>query len=260
MWCERIKDRLEGLRREVAALGPCGPAAAGLGPPLRDPEDIEAFLRAGFHECLGEGVGDHAAALAFALSGARAAREARGGPVLFCALRGSRQEAGQLYAPGVLAHGLGPRDLLCVSVARETELYWAAEESLAARGLAAIVLDGGGQERRYDFTISRRLKLRVERSAVPLFLVRPWRGEGASAATARWRVARLPSLPEAIEASRQPLVGRPRFCLRLERGPTLHHRSWEFAYDTSGRFRLAAPLADGPADSRPHRQAGAKAA
>lgn len=257
---QKIKqDPLEGLKREVAVLEGCGPRALKSCPPLRNTHDLEALLRSGFHECMGESAGDHAAALAFALSGAGFRQEMMGGPLLFCVLRWAQQETGLLHAPGLRVHGLHPDGLLWVNVEGETELYWAAEECLSASGLAAIVLDGGSGERHYDFTISRRLKLRVERSAVPLFLVRNWRGQGPSAAAARWRVSRLPSAPDPLDVPRQPLIGQPRFRLRLERGPAFPNQSWEFEYDASGGFHLATPLADRPSGSRPQRAAASAA-
>lgn len=253
------QERLEGLKREIGAYDARTFAAHGSLDFDHGLQALEELFRTGFHECLGHGAGDHLATLGFALSCAGLAREATGKSVLYAALNGERQETGRLYAPGMRACGLAPEDLLHVTVRSEKELYWVAEEGLESAAIAALVLCAGGREKLYDFTISRRLKLRVEKSSLPLFLVRSWRGGGASAATARWRISRLPSAPDPLAVPRQPLLGRTRFRLHLERGPLFRHQSWEFEYDATGGFRLAAALADGPADERA-RSPGSRAA
>ncbi|RMF04518.1 MAG: hypothetical protein D6773_06325 [Alphaproteobacteria bacterium] len=233
------EERLAALRRAIAPLTPTGlPEAAG---------DPLSLLACGFHECAGERSVDHAAALAFVLSCAALAQRPGDMPVLFCMLRGETQETGRLYPPALAGCGLRAEDLLYVSATRERDLYWVGEEALSTGGLSAVVLCTGNRERIYDFTIARRLKLRSERTAIPLFLLRPWQSGGASAATARWRVSRCPGLPDPLQVPRHSLLGRARFRLRLERGPLFRHDIWEFAYDdAAGHFCLAAGLAHRP--------------
>ncbi|GBE44206.1 hypothetical protein BMS3Bbin10_02296 [bacterium BMS3Bbin10] len=247
MACKRNKkENLKSPKREVSALKACEFARGYSEPAGADGREIGHFLTRGFHECLGEGRGDHAAALAFALSCAGLGQRETAKPVLYCAHSGERQETGALHAPGAMRQGVDLDRLLCVRAARERDVYWVAEQGLSCPGIAAIVLSLGAWERLYDFTISRRLKLRAERAGIPLFMIRHWRRGGASAAAARWRISALPGAPASFAGSRMPLVSSPRFRLRLERGVFLKPRSWEFEYDASGRFHLASPLAHGP--------------
>ncbi len=204
------------------------------------------LLTRGFHECLGEGLGDLSSTLGFALSTVALCQKQSSRPVLWAHFAGDTQEHGVLYGLRVSAHGLRAQDLLCVNVKKEQELYWVAEESLKSDSLAAILIAMGNRERRYNFTISRRLKLQCEKRKTPLFFLRHWSQCGATAATARWRVSRLPSVTEPLSVPGQPLIGAARLRLTLERSQAHPPQSWEFGYDTSGGFCLAHPLADRP--------------
>lgn len=247
MLCKQNKKEiLKSLKREVPALEACQLAKGRSEPAGAKGREIEYFLRRGFHECLGEGQGDHAAALAFGLSCAGIRQQEKTKPVLYCAHSPERQETGALYAPGAALQGIGLDRLVCVRAAHERDVYWVAEQGLLSSGLAAIVLVLGAYERLYDFTISRRLKLRAEKAGIPVLMIRHWRREGASAAAARWRISSLPGAPAPFAGPRTPLVSNPRFRLRLERGVFLKPQTWEFEYDASGRFHLASPLAHGP--------------
>lgn len=77
-----------------------------------------------------------------------------------------------LYGAGLHRFGLDPGRVLLFAAPSEKALLWAAEQaaSCPAWGGAIIVL--GQREKLYGFTVSRRLKLRQQRSGVPLFLVR----------------------------------------------------------------------------------------
>ena len=214
----------------------------------------QAMLHAGLHECLGQGPGDWPSVLGFALSAAgRAARE-RGKPVFILKLKNRLQELGQIYGFGLAAFGLDPKHVITVSVAREKELLWAAEEIVSSEAAGAIVAELGAKEGLYGFPASRRLKLRAETSKAPIFVLRHWSQGGATAAHARWRIARLPSGAE-ITTPGAPLLGAPRLSVRVERCQILPpSTSWEMESHASHGFRVAALLANGASGASPSRQ------
>jgi hypothetical protein len=103
-------------------------------------------------------------------------------------LSGEERERGMIYGAGLDGLGVDPAKI-CLVVARdEKSLLWAAEEAASCPALAASIITLSRSEKLYGFTESRRLKLRQEKSGVPLFIVRSQPRE-ASAASARWRVA-----------------------------------------------------------------------
>jgi hypothetical protein len=212
------------------------------------------ILQTGLHECLGQGPGDWPSVLGFALSAAgRAAREC-GKPVFILKLKNNLQELGRLYGFGLAAFGLAPENVLVVSVAREKELLWAAEEIVSSGAAGATIAELGAREGLYGFSASRRLKLRTERSKAPIFVLRHWSQGGATAAHARWRIARLPSGAE-ITTPGTPLLGAPRLSVRVERCQILPpSTSWEMESHASHGFRVAAILANGAPGASPSRQ------
>jgi protein ImuA len=249
-----LQDRIRRIERGGAArhgVLPFGAAA------------LDAALPGGglalgaLHEILGAGADeeDGAAAAGFAAgiagrSGASAdclhkQGLAGGGLVLWCLKRGD------LYGPGLAAHGLDPVRIVRVIAARDDDLLWALEEGLRAPGLAAVV----GEIGRLPMVAGRRLQLAAERSGIPALLLRRWHtgGEAAaerarpSAAVTRWRIAPLPALPQAGE----PGIGRPRWRVELLRCRGAEPAQWitEVA-DESGLVRLPAELADRPAAPR----------
>ncbi len=212
------------------------------------------MLRAGLHECLGEGPGDWPCTLGFALSAAKRSGDAanlrsssaeRGSankPLFILRLKAGLQEFGGLYGHGLAAFGLDAASAIAVTAASEKDLLWAAEEIAQSQAARAVIAALEPQEKLYGFPASLRLKLRAGKT--PVFLLRHWRQEGATAAHSRWRLARRPSPPEAL-APGFMLPGPPRLCARLERGQGLPLSSWEMEYHAPDGFGLAALLADG---------------
>lgn len=203
------------------------------------------------HEILGAGPDeeDGAAAAGFIAGIAgRLGGKLPGGLVLWCL------KQRDLYGPGLAAHGLDPARIVLVRAARDDDLLWTIEEGLRCPGVAAVV----GEIGRLPMVAGRRLQLAAERSGIPALLLRRWRtgAEAAaergrpSAAVTRWRIAQLPSLPEAGE----PGIGRPRWRVELLRcrGADAACLSWDLEVaDASGAVHLPAGLADRPA--APHR-------
>jgi protein ImuA len=217
------------------------------------------------HEIMGAGADeeDAAAAAGFAvgIAGRLSAvdslqkqRDAAGsGTILWCLKRGD------LYGPGLAAHGLDPARIVLVRAVRDDDILWALEEGLRTSsslgGIAAVI----GEIGRLPMVAGRRLQLAAERSGIPALLLRRWRtgaqaaAERArpSAAVTRWRIAPLPSWPEAGEPGPAGLIGQPRWRVELLRCRGAEPAAWNMEVaDASGLVRLSAELADRPAAPR----------
>jgi hypothetical protein len=208
--------------------------------------DPRRWLRSGFHELLAATPGDEAVTLAFTLSLAAWAAAQTGKGICFCGTASDAQERGQLYGHGLTTLGVTPGRIITVTAPGEKHLLWTLEEAVTSGAFGAVVGALPAGERFYGFAASRRLKLRTTAKVTPLFLIRHWSGEGATAAHGRWRVGNLPSQPE-VERSGVPLVGAPRLHLSLERMGGLLPQHWEVAFDVTRGFDLVSFLADGPA-------------
>jgi hypothetical protein len=190
----------------------------------------------------------------FCLVGGRAWRPRKREAGLHLKLNNNLYELGQLYGFGLSVFGLDPRHVTMVSVPREKELLWAAEEIASSGAAGAIVAELGAKEGLYGFSASRRLKLRTETSKTPIFIVRHWSQGGATAAHSRWRIARLPSSAE-VKIPGSALLGVPRLSAMIERCQTVPpSTSWEMECHASHGFRVATLLANGasgtPSSSR----------
>jgi protein ImuA len=222
-------------------------AFAGPGPKKTRVLSPETMLQTGLHECLGQGPGDWPSLLGFVLSAAGRAVRETGKPVFILRLSNNLQELGQLYGFGLAAFGLDPKRVICVSVPREKELLWAAEEVVASESAGAVIAELGVKEGLYGFSESRRLKLRTETSKTPVFVLRHWSQGGASAAHSRWRVARLASGAE-VKTPGSALLGAPRLSALVERCQTLPPSTvWEMESHASHGFGVASLLANGAA-------------
>src|SRR5579872_2485556 len=190
-----LQERIRRIERDGAACH--GVLPFGIAAIDRTLPDGGLALGA-VHEILGTGADeeDGAAAAGF-IAGivGRLASGPRIGSVLWC-LKGR-----DLYGLGLAEHGLDPARIAIVRATRDDDLLWALEEGLRSPGIAAVV----GEIGRLPMVAGRRLQLAAERSGIPAFLLRRWRtgAEAAaernrpSAAMTRWRVAPLPSLPDA---------------------------------------------------------------
>ncbi len=238
---EKARD-LKALRKQINALD--------LGRVCLEEQQTsphpEHMLKHGFHECVGQDEQDFSTVLGFALAAAGRVQTDCSKPVLVCTLAGNAQEYGALYPCGLSAFGIDFKDVLSVEVNKEPDLYWVAEECLSSDALSAVILTGGYQEKSYDFTISRRLKLRSEESTVPLYLIRNWKQSDATAANGRWRVRRMASSENALVPPGRALPGSPRFQVQLEKPVSSSNQVWIYEYDATCGFRLAAPLANRP--------------
>lgn len=251
-----LRRYIDERERVVSTARP----AVSLGADELDARLPEGGLALGaLHECVPAGHGDFAATLGFALALAARALSARPGFVLCAIPAHCGFEQGIVHAPGLAAFGLDPDRFIEVGVPKTRAMLWVMEEGLAAgeegrRALAAVIGVEAGRD--YDFTASRRLAMRAERSGATAFLVRAHTANaigGASAAATRWRVATEPhadephaALPDgARRHGNSPGVGAPRWAVSLvksKRGMPGHRQVVEWDHETLS-FRMAAALA-----------------
>jgi protein ImuA len=203
------------------------------------------------HEIMGVGADEEDGAGAAGFAAGIAGRIA-GGLVLWAVKRGD------LYGPGLAAHGLDPARIVRVAAPRDGDILRVLEEGLRPSNslghppgsIAAVI----GEVGRLPMIAGRRLQLAAERSGVTAFLLRRWHsGDAAnaergrpSAAMTRWRVASLPSLP-----GDEPGIGQPRWRVDMLRCRGAEPAAWTVEVaDASGLVRLSAALADRPAAPR----------
>lgn len=115
-----------------------------------------------------------------------------GGTILWCR-RSTCQSMGSPsdappYAPALSAW-FDPARLLMVAARRDEDLFWAMEEGLRCRGIAAVL----GETRAADPTAGRRLSLAAEKNGVPALLLRAQPAPPQSACATRWRISSAPS-------------------------------------------------------------------
>ena len=250
----RRQEIFETLRNRFGAEAGGLRALADPGETKTRSSSPHMILQTGLHECLAQGPGDWPSVLGFALSAAGCAARECGKPVFILKLKNNLQELGRLYGFGLAAFGLDPENVIVVSVAREKELLWAAEEIVSSSAAGAIIAELGAKEGLYSFSASRRLKLRTETSKAPIFVLRHWSQGGPTAAHARWRIARRPSGVE-IKTPGSALLGASRLSAMVERSQILPPSTvWEMESHASHGFCVPALLANGATSASPSRQ------
>ncbi|MCB1464256.1 MAG: inducible mutagenesis protein A [Nitratireductor sp.] len=278
---------LSGLVRPLALVRPeqgalpvghvAGHVAVSLGAGELDASLPDRGLALGaLHECVPAGHGDFAAALGFSLALAarvvsKCAADARPGGVLWVFPTHCGFEQGRLHAPGLMAFGLDPARFIEVGVQKTRAMLWVMEEGLSTGALAAVI--GVETGRDYDFTASRRLAMRAERSGVTALLIRACKqadgsGGASTAATTRWRIATEPHAhqlgaagPRIGQGHENPGVGAPRWAVSLiksKRGMPGHRQVVEWDHETLS-FRMAAALAGRTPVSQNRRGTGEQA-
>jgi len=191
---------------------------------------------------------DLASALAFALSRAIEAAEGRsdGRPVAMVSTPLFDHERGRLFGWGARGLGLDPARLLLIRARREPEALWAFEEALKSGAAAAVI----GALDRPAFVATRRLDFAARAGQTSGFVLRAGPAGDLSAARLRWRVAAEPSAPHPFDP-RAPGAAR----LRAELVRSRDGKNGRFLLeqdDETGRFRLAAGLADHGLAPQPH--------
>ena len=158
------------------------------------------------------------------------------GPIYIVTTK-SNLASGSLHGHGLKALGLDPRRLTFIEAQKETEAFWAIEETLRS-GAAQIV--AGIIAQALDLKKSQRLSLSAREARRPLLLLRPPKAAVASAAETRWRIAAAPAHRESSGA----LIGwRWQVMLERCRNGSVGEFVLEWSH-ASHRFGLAAALAD----------------
>jgi protein ImuA len=191
---------------------------------------------------------DLACTLAFALSRAIEAAEGRGDdrPVVMVSTPLFDHERGRLFGWGARGLGLDPPRLLLIRARREPEALWAFEEALKSGAAAAVI----GALDRPAFVATRRLDFAARSGQACGFVLRAGPAGDLSAARLRWRVAAEPSAVHPFDP-RAPGAAR----LRAELVRSRDGKSGQFLLEqdhATGRFRLAAGLADHGLAPQPH--------
>jgi protein ImuA len=159
------------------------------------------------------------------------------GPIFIVTSAQSLASLGRLHGHGLQSLGLDPSRIMVVEARKETDAFWALEESLRS-GAASVVVGLIAQS--FDLKKSQRLSLAAREARRPLLLLRPPNAAVASAAETRWRIAAAPCQREPSGA----LVSW-RWQVTLER--CRNGSTGEFVlewFHASHRFDLAAALAD----------------
>lgn len=139
----------------------------------------------GVHEIVEDRFGDLPAATGFALT---ASQHSAGAIVHVQQDRGASNH-GRLLPQGLPKLCRKPQPIITVSARRQRDTLWSVEEAILSRAASLVI----GEIDDLDFTASRRLTLAAQRCGVPVILLLPYTREGATAATARWRLSSAPS-------------------------------------------------------------------
>lgn len=242
------KHALEALRRRIAEgerfashsrpAAVLSEAAAG--------GALPALKTGALHEFLPAAPGDFPSALGFALGAAAHIVRMRPGFLIWACPAHQPFRDGRIYPAGLATLGVAPERLVMVRAPKLKTVLWALEESLAHPGLAAVIGMLPENDRAYDFTASRRLALRAERSGVTAFLLLSRTApDAATAAATRWRIGAEPSAPQQYVGQARPGLGTPRWRLRQTKNRKGTSGEWrvEWDYETH-TFRLSSALGD----------------
>jgi len=202
-----LGDRADAahLRRVIAEIE----AKAGFSPALEARAARRApFARAfdsilggglaenGLHEIVPAAPADGPAAMAFALALAARFLDRRPASALLIGESFANLEAGALYGPGLVAHGLPLSRLVFVSAPDAPSAFWATEEALKCGAPAAVVAEVWSL-RRYGLLASRRLLTAARKGGAPaLIVLASAYGQAdalSTAATTRFEIAAAPS-------------------------------------------------------------------
>jgi protein ImuA len=204
---KRAVAEIEGAGRNAAALSDCGASAARRLPVAR------AFDRAlgggladdALHEIVPASPMDGAAAMAFALALAAPLLDEREASGLVISEAFTEREAGALYGPGLVAHGLPLGRLVFVRAPDADMGLWAMEEALKCGG-PGVVVGEIWSLKGYSLTASRRLLVAARKGRTPALLVLASAyGQAdrlSSAAETRLEIAAAPSAKIPAAAGR----------------------------------------------------------
>jgi len=132
------------------------------------------------------------------------------------------------FPPALKMFGIEPDKIICIHLKKEKEILWVIEEALKCEGLAAVV----GELREFDFTVSRRLQLVVEKSGVTGFIFCHHRKTlSTTASTTRWKITSLPG----EKMNSLPGVGFPKWNVELLKVRNGKPGTWQVGW-MDGKF------------------------
>ena len=207
-------DRAEGmarLRRVVAQIeAEAGQAGERAGRRLPLARALDSALGGGLaddalHEIAPAEPADGAAAMGFALALAARFLSQRPASALIVGEGFAAHEAGALYGPGLVAHGLPLSRLVFVQAPDAASAFWAMEEALKCGAPAAVVGEIWNLKG-YSLAASRRLLLAARKGRTPaLLILASAYGQAeriSSAAETRFEIAAAPSAKAPAAAGR----------------------------------------------------------
>ncbi len=209
-------DRAEAgrLRRVIAEIeAKAGLSAASEARPARrlglarafDPALGGGLAEDALHEIVPAAPADGSAATGFALALAARFLDRRPAPALLIGEHFASLEAGALYGPGLVAHGLPLDRLVFVSVPDALSALWAMEEALKC-GAPAVVAAEVWNLKSYGLLASRRLLMAARKGGTPAIVVLAGaygQADGLSTAAAtRFEIAAAPSAKSPAAAGR----------------------------------------------------------
>lgn len=147
--------------------------------------------QSGVHEVCEADFGDMGALTGFVLAAAKLAP----GAVFWVRQGKLKREHGRLLEAGLESLIRARRTILHAETRKLADTLWAVEEATRSSAVSMVI----AELEDVDFTASRRLTLASARHGVPVILLMPWRREGATAASARWRVQPRPSAPNPYD-------------------------------------------------------------
>ncbi len=200
-------------------------------------------------ELRGEEMRDAGAVSGFALSlCARLTQEAGEAGRRFFFWIGERMVAldtGLPHLPGLADHGFSHARLLYAAPKKIEEALWLAEQALASRAFAAVLMEVRGNPARFGLTESRRLSLKAREAGLPLFVLRQAGAEEAGSAVFRLRVRPAPASQRRL-GSGSPLsgsLGFPVFHLAVEKSRLPVHAEFFLEWNPHDRrFRTVSPV------------------
>src|SRR5271157_1259815 len=157
------------------------------------------------HEIAPAEPADGAAAMGFALALAARFLSQRPASALLIGEGFAAHEAGALYGPGLVAHGLPLSRLVFVTAPDAGAAFWAMEEALKSGGPAAVVGEIWNLKG-YSLAASRRLLMAARKGRTPaLIVLASAYGQAdrlSSAADTRFEIAAAPSARRPAAAGR----------------------------------------------------------
>ncbi len=154
------------------------------------------LARAALHEVQGR----HTASLAgFALMLAARATGEGAQPLLWISTDAHSRMEGALYGPGLAELGVDPARLILIHAPDDLAALRVAADCVACFEVGGVILEAG-KAKRLDLTASRRLQLAAARTGVTCLVLRDAETSLASAASTRWQVGPVASLPLPGEA------------------------------------------------------------